>query len=73
MGPPDNLTCMAICEVINKDIKKSGNIWVMEDEDYVCTRVLLVYSQSEGTPKSDISSLSLENHIKNAMVNYGII
>jgi poly [ADP-ribose] polymerase 6/8 len=33
-----NLGCIAICEIIDKDIKKSGNIWVHPHEDMVCTR-----------------------------------
>jgi len=39
-----NMSCIAICEVINKDIKKSGSIWVMPHEDYVVTRFFFVFT-----------------------------
>jgi len=39
----DNINCIAICEVIDKDIRKSGAIWVQPDENYVVTRFFCVY------------------------------
>jgi len=41
-----NMNCIAICEVINKDIKKNGSIWVMPHEDYVVTRFFFVYTSA---------------------------
>jgi len=40
----DNINCIAICEVIDKDIRKSGDIWVQPNEDYVVTRFFFVYT-----------------------------
>jgi len=40
----DNVFCIAICEVINKDIRKSGSIWVQPSEDHVVTRLFCVYT-----------------------------
>lgn len=37
------LGCIAICEVVDKDIRKSGDIWVHPHQDYVCTRFFFVY------------------------------
>eukprot|EP01048_Picozoa_sp_COSAG05_P035953 COSAG05_NODE_15917_length_358_cov_0.594595_1_plen_75_part_00 len=43
---------MAICEVVDTTIngkptiKRSGNIWVVENDDYVTTRFLLVWDSS---------------------------
>eukprot|EP01126_Amoeba_proteus_P030162 TRINITY_DN29897_c0_g1_i1.p1 TRINITY_DN29897_c0_g1~~TRINITY_DN29897_c0_g1_i1.p1 ORF type:complete len:357 (-),score=60.67 TRINITY_DN29897_c0_g1_i1:90-1160(-) len=37
------LCCIAICEVINRDIKKNGDIWVHPHQDMVCTRFFFVY------------------------------
>lgn len=41
---PDKIFCIAICEVINDQIKKSGNIWVQQFEDHVVTRFFFVYT-----------------------------
>ncbi|XP_071965677.1 protein mono-ADP-ribosyltransferase PARP6-like isoform X2 [Antedon mediterranea] len=43
-----NLTCIALCEVINsRDLKKNGNIWVCTNPDYVCTRFFFVYEDGK--------------------------
>eukprot|EP01127_Copromyxa_protea_P012526 TRINITY_DN3287_c0_g2_i1.p1 TRINITY_DN3287_c0_g2~~TRINITY_DN3287_c0_g2_i1.p1 ORF type:complete len:133 (-),score=17.08 TRINITY_DN3287_c0_g2_i1:34-432(-) len=40
----DNLGCIAICEVINKDINKATtDIWVQPNVGYVMTRFFFVY------------------------------
>lgn len=41
-----NVNCIAICEVINSDIKKNGSIWVQPNPDYVCTRFFFVYTDA---------------------------
>jgi len=43
-----NIYCIAICEIINKDIRKSGNIWVVPNSDHVVTRFFFVYSLAPG-------------------------
>eukprot|EP01061_Rhynchopus_euleeides_P033823 TRINITY_DN5710_c0_g2_i1.p1 TRINITY_DN5710_c0_g2~~TRINITY_DN5710_c0_g2_i1.p1 ORF type:complete len:673 (+),score=276.56 TRINITY_DN5710_c0_g2_i1:72-2090(+) len=37
--------CMAICEVIDHDIKKSGDIWVQPHPDHVLTRFFVVFDE----------------------------
>eukprot|EP01127_Copromyxa_protea_P010680 TRINITY_DN2618_c0_g1_i1.p1 TRINITY_DN2618_c0_g1~~TRINITY_DN2618_c0_g1_i1.p1 ORF type:complete len:718 (-),score=131.16 TRINITY_DN2618_c0_g1_i1:43-1887(-) len=39
--------CIAICELIDKDIKKSGDIWVHPHSDMVCTRFFFVYPNEQ--------------------------
>ena len=38
--------CMAICEVVDHDIQKSGDIWVQPHEDHVITRFFIVFDES---------------------------
>ncbi len=39
--------CVALCEVINKDIiKKIKNIWVIKNEQLVVTRFLFIYDRN---------------------------
>jgi poly [ADP-ribose] polymerase 6/8 len=40
----DSMLCIAMCEVVEKDIRKSGTIWVQPEENCVLTRYLLVYT-----------------------------
>jgi len=45
-----NMGCIAICEVIPQDLRKSGGIWVQPHEDHVVTRFFCVYvGQDTGT------------------------
>jgi len=37
------LTCIAVCEVVNKDINRNGDIWVHPHQDMVSTRFFFVY------------------------------
>jgi len=39
-----NVNCIAICEVVDKDIRKSGDIWVQPHESFVVTRFFCVYT-----------------------------
>ena len=41
-----NLNCIALCEVIDIKIKKSGNIWVLPESDHVVTRFFFVYEDN---------------------------
>ena len=41
-----NLNCIALCEVIDSKIKKSGNIWVASESDHVVTRFFFVYEDN---------------------------
>jgi len=49
-----DLGCISICEVINSDIHKSGDIWVQPHVEYVCTRFFFIYlGQNAGTAYSN--------------------
>jgi poly [ADP-ribose] polymerase 6/8 len=66
-----NLGCIAICEIIDKDIKKNGNIWVHPHEDMVCTRFLFVYSNIQAAQKlSTILTTSIEDKLNKALQFY---
>eukprot|EP01120_Amphizonella_sp_Union-15-10_P012160 TRINITY_DN5362_c0_g1_i1.p1 TRINITY_DN5362_c0_g1~~TRINITY_DN5362_c0_g1_i1.p1 ORF type:complete len:176 (-),score=21.54 TRINITY_DN5362_c0_g1_i1:160-687(-) len=41
-----NVLCIALCEVVKKDLRKNGDIWVQPVEDSVVTRFFFVYSGS---------------------------
>lgn len=44
----DNITCIAICEVITSNkLKKNNSIWVCENPDHVCTRFFFVYENGQ--------------------------
>jgi len=43
----NNMNCIAICEVIDADIRKNGEIWVQPHEDYVVTRFFCVYTGAD--------------------------
>lgn len=40
-----DMRCVAICEVCEQDLRKSGQIWVQPNADYVVTRFLFVYDR----------------------------
>jgi len=50
LGP--ELVCMAMCEVINHDIKKSGDIWVQPHETHVVTRFFFVFDNATARNKA---------------------
>lgn len=66
----DNYVCIAICEVIDHEIKKSGSIWVIADEDKVCTRFLLVYPKNQNYFECNTTNIS--DDIKRSMSFYGL-
>lgn len=44
----DNITCIAICEVITSNkLKKNNAIWVCAEPDHVCTRFFFVYENGQ--------------------------
>lgn len=51
---------VAVCEVIEENLNKSGSIWVQPREDYLMTRYILVFN-NESVPTV---SLSNEEYIK---------
>jgi len=54
-----NMGCIALCEVIDKDIRKSGDIWVQPDEDAVVTRFFFVYP--DGNPGQAVNNHTQTN------------
>jgi hypothetical protein len=59
---PTSMLCIAIVEIVKKEIKKSGNIWVMPHDDCVMTRFLLVYTR--GFSAGSTALLDNEGSIK---------
>jgi hypothetical protein len=41
------MTCIAICEVVNKDINRNGDIWVHPHQDMVSTRFFFVFPEQK--------------------------
>ncbi|XP_065910990.1 protein mono-ADP-ribosyltransferase PARP6-like [Dysidea avara] len=62
-----NLTCIALCEVISKDINKSGDIWVCPQEDYVCTRFFFVYERGGSNANIDTRKGEIQQEISHAV------
>lgn len=56
LRPQDTNHCIALCEVVNDRLRKSGDIWVQEDPDNVVTRIFFVY------PKGNASTTAMANH-----------
>lgn len=56
--PDANMRCMAICEVIDTPaVRKSHpQIWVVPNENHVCTRFLFVYDTRKGSFPSGITT-----------------
>jgi len=55
----ENINCIAICEVINSEIRKHGSIWVQPNADYVVTRFFFVYT---GANPGNAANCSTENN-----------
>lgn len=43
LQPHDANHCLALCEVVNHRLRKTGDIWVQEDPDNVVTRIFFVF------------------------------
>lgn len=67
-----NITCIAICEVITKHIKKNGAIWVCPEQDHVCTRFFFIYEDGQVCDLAiDTQIEKYLNHIKKACAYRG--
>jgi len=55
-----SLGCIALCEVVDTGIRKSGDIWVQPDEEAVVTRFFFVYPG--GNPPSTAMSLHTQTN-----------
>jgi poly [ADP-ribose] polymerase 6/8 len=56
----NQINCIAVCEVIDHDIKKSGSIWVMPHEDHVVTRFFFVYTNQDTSNAQNTDTMSQE-------------
>ena len=63
-------TVVAVCEVINHDIKKAtADIWTVANESYVTTRMLLLY---RGRSTAYVSGDAVASKIRDVMRYYGV-
>ena len=60
LRPQDTNHCIALCEVVNNQLTKSGDIWVQKDPENVVTRIFFVY------PKGIAASNATSNHCSNS-------
>uniref|UniRef100_C3YQ85 Poly [ADP-ribose] polymerase n=1 Tax=Branchiostoma floridae TaxID=7739 RepID=C3YQ85_BRAFL len=67
----DNLTCIALCEVIHsKELRKHNNIWVVPNPDHVCTRFFFVYEDGQvGDSMVDTTQEKYQKEILRAIGN----
>ncbi|XP_064607545.1 protein mono-ADP-ribosyltransferase PARP6-like [Liolophura sinensis] len=42
-----NINCIALCEVITKELRKSGDVWVCPNSNHVCTRFFFLYEDGQ--------------------------
>jgi len=68
----DNINCIAICEVINSDIRKNGGIWVQPHPDYVVTRFFFVYPGADAGTATNCNTedVNFVKEIQEAMQYY---
>jgi len=76
----NSLRAIAIVEVINKDINKFNDIWVVKNENYISLRMLLLfvsskinYSNKNSYSKLNITNKDLTDDINALMVYYDIL
>lgn len=66
-----DLKCLALCEVVTKDLRKNNDIWVSLNPDFVCTRFFFVYDKSSSfsshSAKTSTSSSEFRQEIDHAM------
>ena len=62
-----NITCIALCEVIKTPLKQNHSIWVCPEPDNVCTRFFFVYEDGQvGDASIDTQNSKYLNQIKEA-------
>eukprot|EP01102_Stenamoeba_stenopodia_P018073 TRINITY_DN6580_c0_g1_i1.p1 TRINITY_DN6580_c0_g1~~TRINITY_DN6580_c0_g1_i1.p1 ORF type:complete len:760 (+),score=148.21 TRINITY_DN6580_c0_g1_i1:61-2280(+) len=63
---------IALCEVIDHNIKKSGDIWVVPSEQHICTRFFFVYTSTKIDQASNCYTLdsNFRSEIDAAMERY---
>ena len=69
-----SISAIAVVEVINKDIKKYGDIWVVPNENYISLRMLLLFDNSKTKyNKLNITNRDLTDEINALMIYYDIL
>jgi len=68
----ENVSCIAICEVINDSIKKNGGIWVQPHTHYVVTRFFFVFTGSDAGTATNCNTeeTNFVKEIKEALQYY---
>jgi len=66
------MSVVAVVEVINHNINKpNAYVWTVENEDYVVTRMLLIFKDTSGR-KSQITGRDISSKIRDVMMQYGV-
>jgi poly [ADP-ribose] polymerase 6/8 len=71
----DNLICMALCEVVNHEIRKSGNIWVQPNPLFVVTRFFFVWEHNPAAALNVCdtqAATGIITEIKKALHHHGL-
>ena len=62
-----NLTCIALCEIITKDISQYDVKWVCHEGDHVCTRLFFVYDSGGSYADIDMRTCEIQKEISHAV------
>lgn len=69
-----NLSAIAIVEVINNDIQKNGDIWVVKNENYISIRMLLLFDSNKyKNVNLNLTNEDLTDEINALMIYYNIL
>lgn len=69
----NNVWCIAVCEVIDHELRRNNNIWVMPHEDHVVTRFFFVYTEANANASQcSTSSAEFRNELLSAMDFYTV-
>ena len=70
----NSLKVIAIVEVIDNDIKKNGDIWVVKNENNISIRMLLLFDSSKyKNIKLNLTNKDLTDEINALMIYYNIL
>lgn len=70
----DGMLCIALCEIVNEDIKDHGWCWTVTKEENVMTRFFFAYTQaaSARAQQCDTKNEAFLNEIARAMRHYSL-
>jgi poly [ADP-ribose] polymerase 6/8 len=67
----NNVWCIAVCEVIDHEIRRNNSIWVQPHEDHVVTRFFFVYTETQSAATScSTSSPEFRKELQSAIDFY---